>query len=194
MNKKSKPNLRQRQSTQELMGIKRITEHGVLTQKGEQVFYLVSPDNLSVLSPEGVLSRIRALSELLRGIKDVTLLALDSKESYEQNQTWYQERAEKEENPALRELLLRDRKHLDEIQTMTASTREFLLVCSLARDKGENPETEIARKAKAIADYGFRVCVADESDVKRILSVYYQQESTAADETGEREVKTTHDE
>ena len=194
MNKKSKPNLRQRQSTQQLMGIKRITEHGVLTLKGEQVFYLVSPDNLSVLSPEGVLGRIRALSELLRGIKDVTLRALDSRESYEQNQTWYQERAEKEANPALRELLLRDRKHLDEIQTMTASTREFLLACSLACDKGENPETEIARKAKAIADYGFRVRVADESDVKRILSVYYQQESTTANEIGEREVKTEHDE
>lgn len=194
MNKKSKANLRQKQSTQQLMGIKQLTDHGVLTSKGEQVFYLISPDNLSVLPPEGVLGRIRALSELLRGIKEITLRALDSRESYEQNQAWYLERAEKEVNPALRELLLRDRKHLDEIQATTASTREFLLACPLSREKGENRETEIAHKAKAIADYGFRVRVADESDVKRILSVYYQQETATARETGERRVKAAHGE
>ena len=191
MNKK-KANLRQKQSTQQLMGIGQITDHGVLTPKGEQVFFLVSPDNLSVLPPEGVRGRIRALSELLRGIKEITLRALDSRESYEHNQRWYMERAEDETNPALRELLLQDRKHLDEIQTMTASTREFLLACPLSREKGENRETEIAHQAKAIADYGFRVRVADEKDVKRILAVYYQQEPAKENETGERGVRATH--
>ena len=95
-------------------------------------------------------------------------------------------------NPALRELLLQDRKHLDEIQAMTASTREFLLACPLSREKGESRETEISRKAKAIADYGFRVRVADEKDVKRVLAVYYQQEPTKENETGERGVKAAH--
>ena len=51
---KKKANLRQKQSTQQLMGIRQITDHGVVTLKGEQVFFLVSPDNLSVLPPEGV--------------------------------------------------------------------------------------------------------------------------------------------
>ena len=191
MNKK-KANLRQKQSTQQLMGIRQITDHGVVTPKGEQAFFLVSPDNLSVLPPEEVRGRIRALSELLRGIKEITLRALDSRESYELNQRWYLERAEEETNPALRELLLQDRKHLDEIQAMTATTREFLLACPLSREKGESRETEISRKAKAIADYGFRVRVADEKDVKRVLAVYYQQEPTKENETGERGVKATH--
>ena len=46
---KWKKALRQQQSTRALMGIRRITDHGVVTASGERVFYLIRPDNLSVL-------------------------------------------------------------------------------------------------------------------------------------------------
>ena len=50
MNRKQKKELRQRQSTRQLMGIVRVTPHGIVTDSGERVFFLIQPDNLSVLS------------------------------------------------------------------------------------------------------------------------------------------------
>lgn len=83
MNRKQKKELRRHLSTRQLMGIDQLTDHGLKTARGELVFYLVSPDNLSVLSAEGVRGRVRALTELLRGMEAVELLALDSRESFQ---------------------------------------------------------------------------------------------------------------
>ena len=65
MNRKQKKELRQRQSTRQLMGIVRVTPHGVMTDSGERVFFLIQPDNLSVLSPEVIRGRVRSLTMLL---------------------------------------------------------------------------------------------------------------------------------
>ena len=108
MKKSAKKELRQHQSTRQLMGIYRLTDNGVKTAEGELVFYLIYPDNLSVLSKEGIRSRIRALDNLLRGVEDVRMLALDSRESFQPNKAYYKTRLEQEENPALRELLRQD--------------------------------------------------------------------------------------
>ena len=178
MNRKQKKELRQRQSTRQLMGIDQLTDYGVKTPKGERVFFLVRPDNLSVLSAEGVRGRVRALMELLRGTETVTLRAMDSRESYEQNKIYYQQRLERETNPALRALLAKDRVYLDEIQTMTASAREFALVYPLDRQGSESAEVQITRMAKDIRDRGFHVRIARDQDIKRLLAVYYQQDVT----------------
>ena len=178
MNRKQKKELRQRQSTRQLLGIDRLTDYSVMTPKGELAFFLVRPDNLSVLSGEGIAGRVRALMELLRGMESVTLRAMDSRESYEQNKIYYQQRLEREPNPAIRALLRRDRIYLDEIQTMTASAREFALVCELERQGGESAEAQLNALAKAIRDHGFHVRIARDQDLKRLLAVYYQQDVT----------------
>ena len=178
MNRKQRKELRRRQATRQLIGIDRLTDHGVETPKGELVFFLVRPDNLSVLSAEAIQGRVRALMELLRGTDAVRLLALDSRESFTQNRAWYRQRLETESNPAIRALLERDRAHLDEIQTSTASAREFALVYALERQSGESVEAQISRMAKDIRDRGFHVRLAGEQDVKRLLAVYYQQDVT----------------
>ena len=38
------------QSVQDMMGIQTFTKYGLMTDKGELLFYLVSPTNISVLS------------------------------------------------------------------------------------------------------------------------------------------------
>ena len=48
MNRKEKLAIRQHQSTRQLMGIQRITPHGVTTARGELVFFLIRPDNLTL--------------------------------------------------------------------------------------------------------------------------------------------------
>ena len=178
MNRKQKKELRRRQSTRQLMGIDRLTEHGVATPRGELVFFLIRPDNLSVLSPEVIRGRVRALMELLRGTDQVRLLALDSRESFTKNKAWYQQRLEEETNPAIRDLLQKDRAYLDEIQTMTASAREFAIAYTLERKGGDSAEARLSLMAKDIRDCGFHVRAAEEQDVKRLLAVYYQQDVT----------------
>ena len=177
MNRKQKKELRRHMSTRQLMGIDQLTEHGLKTAKGELVFYLISPDNLSVLSAEGVRGRVRALTELLRSMEAVELLALDSRESFQSNKHHYQDRLEREDLPALRELLRQDMGHLDEIQSTTASAREFALVY---RRDGKTTEdaSHLKQLEKRILDCGFHVRMADDQDVKRLLAVYYQQDVT----------------
>lgn len=178
MNRKQKKELRQRQSTQQLMGIDRLTDHGVKTPRGELVYFLIRPDNLSVLSAEVIRSRVRALMELLGGIETARLLALDSRESFQQNKLRYQERLEREDNPAVRELLRQDMAHLDTIQTTTASAREFAIAYALERQSNENTEALLSRMAKDIRDRGFHVQIAMGQDIQRLLAVYYQQDVT----------------
>ena len=191
MNRKQRKELRQRQSTRQLMGIDRLTDHGVKTPKGELAFFLVRPDNLSVLSSEGIRGRVRALMELLRATDSVILRAMDSRESFEQNKIYYQQRIEEEPNPAIRELLMRDRDHLDEIKTLTTSVREFAIVYPLERQGSESMGAQLTRMAKDIRDRGFHVRLAGEQDIKRLLAVYYEQDVTTEffeDIDGERAI------
>lgn len=178
MNRKQKKELRQRQNTRQLMGISQLTDCGIKTGSGELVFYLVRPDNLSVLSSEGVRGRVLALTRLLCAIPEVRLLALDSRASFQQNKDWYRKRLEEEPNPAIRELLRQDAAHLDEIQTTTASSREFAFVVRLAAKEEDRDRSQLRQLEKRIHDMGFHVRLAGEQDVKRLLAVYYQQDVT----------------
>ena len=172
MNRKQKKELRERQSTRQLMGISQLTGHGVKTAKGELVFFMLSPDNLSVLSPEGVQARVTALGNLLRTTPAVRLQAMDSRESFQANKDFYQRQLEQEQLPAIRDLLRQDAAHLDDIQASTASAREFALVYPVDKDSAADPRlTE-----KNLRDAGFHVRLAGEQDIKRILAVYYQQD------------------
>ena len=141
MNRKQKKELLQHQSTRQLMGIARITPHGIRTETGERVFYLIRPDNLSVLSPEVIRSRIRSLTVLLSTQPSLELLALDSRESFQQNKEYYCHRMEEETAPEVRALLERDLAHLDAIQFASASSREFVLVLPVDRKAGVDEAT-----------------------------------------------------
>ena len=165
MNKKQKQELRQRQTARQLMGISQLTGYGVRTAEGELAFFLIKPDNLSVLSEEGVRGRVTALTHLLCAMPELRILALDSRESFQRNQEWYRQRLEQEELPALRELLRQDSAHLDEIQTTTASAREFVLVFRLDQQSGESDEVQLRQMEKRIRDQGFHVRLAEEQDV-----------------------------
>ena len=116
MNRKQKKERKRLQSTRQLMGIDQFTSDGLKAGRRELVYFLIRPDNLSVLSPEGIRARIMALTNLLRGVDSVCMMALDSRESFQSNKDWYRRRMEQEDLPALRELLRLDAAHLDSIQ------------------------------------------------------------------------------
>ncbi len=177
MNRKQKKEQKRLLSTRQLMGIDQFTENGLKVGRSELVCFLVQPENLSVLSSEGIRGKVMALTNLLRGVESVRLLALDSRESFQRNKDWYRQRMEREELPALRELL-RQAAHLDSIQAATASAREFAMVFELDRQKEETSRSQIARLERSIRDQSFRVRQAGQQDLMRLLAVYYQQDVT----------------
>ena len=131
--------------------------------------------------------RVSVLADLLRTTPAVTFLAMDSRDTFQSNKLFYQQRLERETVPAVRELLKKDITHLDEIQASTASAREFALVYPVDKDSAMEPK----RTEKSLLDRGLRVQLANQQDVKRILAVYYQQDSVTEwfpDFDGERGV------
>lgn len=190
MNREEKKKLKQHQSTRQLMGVKKLTPHGVVTAAGEQVFFLIRPDNLSVLSVGGIRSRVADLTDLLGSEEKLELTALDSRESFQPNKQYYQRRLEVETIPKLQELLQKDMEHLDAIQSASASSREFLLTLHIDGKNGVE-ERGLRQMEKAICDRGITVRLAEDQDVKRLLAVYYQHDVTSdffADYDGEEYV------
>ena len=187
---KERKRLKQRQSTRQLMGIRKLLPHGVAIPGGSLVFFLIHPDNLSVLSAEGIRQRVTALSNLFRAEEQVEVLGLDSRESFQQNEAYYQTRLEEETTPKIRELLQKDISYLDEIQTTSASSREFVLVLRM-EEQAALDEGGLRQKEKSLCDHGISVRLAEEQDVKRLLVSYYLHDAdpeSLEDVDGERTV------
>ena len=183
--------LRQQQSTRQLMGITRITEHGVSTSNGDYVFFMVRPDNLSVLSEDAIRQRVGNLSNLLGNRDEVTLMALDSRASFQNNKLFYQARLEEETEPAIRRLLQVDLEQLDEIQTSSASKREFVISLRVTSKESDDPMV-LHQMEKSISNENIPVRLAERADIKRLLSVYYLNDAavtTLEDVDGEMAVK-----
>ena len=122
MNRKKKNAAQQRQTSRELIDIQKITEYGLLTSHGELVFFSIEPTNLSVHSPESIGSRIYALMTVLKGMAEIEMLALNSKESFEDNKRHYRQLREQEQLPVIRKLLERDMMGLDRLQVQMAES------------------------------------------------------------------------
>ena len=166
------------QSTTELMGIDGITEYSICTKLGDLVFFIIKPTNISVLPDASVSSRIYALLNVVKGQTDVEMLAMNSTESFESNRNYYRSRLESEELPAIRKLLEQDSTHLDRIQVLMASAREFYIMIRLRNEKESEIFPYLARIEKNIKDNGFITRRANEQDIKRMLGVYFEQNVT----------------
>ena len=118
MNRKKKKKDAREQSTRQLMGIGDFTDYGIATRMGNLVFFAIKPTNISVLPGSGVGARIYALLNVIKGQAEIEMLALNSKESFENNKDFYRQQANLEDLPAIRKLLEQDSAHLDRIQVL----------------------------------------------------------------------------
>ena len=176
--KKNKAKKREGPSTRDLMGISGLTEYSVCTKLGDLVFFIVEPTNISVLPDASVSARIHALLNVLKGQVDIDMLALNSTESFESNKNFYRQRLESEELPVIRKLLESDSNHLDRIQVLMASAREFYMVVRLRPTKESEVFTLLSNIEKNIKDNGFITRRAGEQDIKKLLGVYFEQNVT----------------
>lgn len=165
------------QSTRQLMGIESIKDHCIATRMGDLVFFIIKPTNISVLPDSGVTARIYALLNVVKGLAEIEMLALNSKESFEDNKRFYS-RMETEELPAIRRLLEQDSNHLDRIQALMASAREFYIIVRLRNEKESEIFPYLSRIEKTIKDNGFSVSRAGEQELKRMLGIYFEQDVT----------------
>lgn len=173
--------LKKNKTTKEETNAKNIAENGVETYGGEfLVYFLVQPDNIAVLSESAVASKVKRLAAVMKGFDSLEMACINSRENFESNKHFYQKRMAEEKSPAVRELLERDMKHLDEVQVQTASAREFLF---LLRFRDYNPEADdvrmgISRMEKLLKDEGFSARLATKEDIKRLYAVYFVQNIT----------------
>ena len=173
--------LKKNKTTKEETNAKNIAENGVETYGGEfLVYFLVQPDNIAVLSESAVASKVKRLAAVMKGFDSLEMACINSRENFESNKHFYQKRMAEEKSQAVRELLERDMKHLDEVQVQTASAREFLF---LLRFRDYNPEADdvrmgISRMEKLLKDEGFSARLATKEDIKRLYAVYFVQNIT----------------
>ena len=171
---------KQRLSTRQLMNTRRITEYSLETFDGDElVYFMIRPTNLSVLSESSVGARVYALMNVLKGVAEIEMLCLNSRENFEENKGFLRKRAEEERNPVIRQLLERDQNFLDRIQVQMATAREFLILIRLRNQKGKDVFSYLDRIEKSLKEQGFDSRRADEEDIKRILPVYYEQNVTS---------------
>ena len=188
--KLKKQEAKRQASTRQLIGAKEITDYSLVTYgQGELVYFIVKPTNISVLSQASVGARIYALMTVLKGVAEIEMLCLNSRESFEDNKRFLRFRIEQEENPVVRKLLEKDLNYLDRIQVQMATAREFLILIRLQGEKETEVFPYLSRIEKSLKEQGFSVKRADKEDIKRILAVYYEQNVTTEkfeDYDGER--------
>ena len=183
--KKNLKSENKKSSTRELIGVEDITDYSVRTPDGELVYFIIHPTNISVLSETSVSARIYALMTVLKGIAEIEMLCLNSKENFDENKQYLKNRMQVESNPAIRNLLQQDSSNLDRMQVQMATAREFLIIIRLKNEtqksKGDNASDVfpyLSRIEKSLKDQGFTARRADKMDIKRLLGVYYEQNVT----------------
>ena len=170
---------KQRASTRQLIGAKEITDYSLVTYgQGELVYFILKPSNISVLSEASISARIYALMTVLKGVAEIEILCLNSRESFEDNKRFLKMRMEQETNPVIRKLLEQDQNHLNRIQVQMATAREFLIIIRLKDEKESEVFPYLSRIEKSLKEQAFSVKRADKEDIKRLLAVYYEQNVT----------------
>ena len=175
--KKKKQQTQQNQSTRQLLGIEGITEYSLKTASNEAVFFSIKPSNISVMSEASLSAKIYSLMSVLKGLAEIEILCVNSRESFEGNKNHLKTLSQKEENPAVRKLLEQDMKHLDQIQALTATAREFLLIVRIRGMKDKEIFAHLNRIEKTLNENGFSAKRYDGEDIKTLLAVYFEQNS-----------------
>lgn len=160
-------------SVQDLIGIKSFGNYGLKTNKGELLFYLVAPTNISVLSHTNIEIKIRHLMMVLSSIPDIEISCTDSSECFDDNKAYLNSRLEEEINPKVKKTLKKDLEFLDQIQVEMATARQFMFIARCKAKKAEQVFQTANRVEKVISEQGFEVRRMKKEDIKRFLALYF---------------------
>ena len=161
-------------SVQELIGIKTFTRYGLMTNRGELLFYLVAPTNISVLSHANIEIKIYHLMMVLSAIPDLEITCTDSSECFDDNKAYLTDRLKAEQNPKVRKIIKKDIDFLDNIQMEMATARQFMFIARLKNQKDKQSFDSANRIEKVISEQGFEVRRMRKADIKRFLALYFE--------------------
>ncbi len=161
-------------SVQNLIGIKTFTRYGLMTNKGELLFYLVAPTNISVLSRTNIEIKIRHLMMVLSAIPDLEITCTDSSECFDDNKAYLTDRLKAEQNPKVRKIIKKDIDFLDNIQMEMATARQFMFIARLKNQKDKQSFDSANRIEKVISEQGFEVRRMRKAEIKRFLALYFE--------------------
>lgn len=188
--KQQKQAEQKRQATRQLLGVESVTEYSLKTNSNDElVFFSVKPSNISVLSESSLSAKIYSLMTVLKGLTEIEILCVNSRESFEGNKNHLKVLAKAEQNAAVRKLLEQDAVYLDHIQAQTATAREFLLIVRIRGLKDKEIFSYLNRIEKTLNENGFSARRYCGEDVKTLLAVYFEQNVTTEkfdDTDGER--------
>lgn len=181
---------REQKSVQALLGLARLSEHGVWRTDGEMlVVFLLEPDNLSVLSEAGVAQKVYGLMTVLKGLAELEVCCVNSRENFRENKRYLKKRLLEEKNPKVQALLGADLEFLETMERQDSGAREFLLLFRFKEEEARELAHLLNRVEKAFREQAIRVRRAEIEDLRRILSVYFTQtfqEECYEDFDGER--------
>lgn len=184
-------------SVQELIGIRTFTKYGLMTGRGELLFFRVAPTNISVLSHANIEVKIRHLMMVLSALPDIEIICTDSSECFDDNKAYLTARFEAEENDKVKKLIKKDIDFLDTIQVEMATARQFFFVARLKGQKEKQVFETANRIESKIAGEGFEVHRLKKPEIKRILALYFDasmQGEAMPDIDGEQFYEVTDDE
>ena len=178
--KKTKKN-KKVSSTRMLINTKTITDYSLKLFNGEEVvFFVIQPQNLSVMSKENIGAKIFALTNVVKGLNDIEIICLNSRDNFEENKYFLKKRIQEETEEVVIMLLKEDLYHLDKIQTQTATARLFLIAVRIKPDDQLEVHSLIHRIEKLIRMQNISVTRADKEMIKRMLAVYFEQNVTTS--------------
>ena len=184
-------------SVQELIGIRTFTKYGLMTGRGELLFFRVAPTNISVLSHANIEVKIRRLMMVLSALPDIEIVCTDSSECFDDNKAYLTARFEAEENDKVKKLIKKDIDFLDTIQVEMATARQFFFVARLKGQKEKQVFETANRIESKISGEDFEVHRLKKPEIKRILALYFDasmQGDTMPDIDGEQFYEATDSE
>ena len=149
MAKETKQKKKKGRSIQQLIGIKTFTKSGIKVGKDELFFFAVAPTNISVLSAANIEGKIRQMMGMISAVPEIEISCTDSSECFDDNKLYLKSRLEKEPNPNIRKLMIKqDMDFLDSVQTDISTARQFM-------------------------EQGFDFRHLKKPDIKRMLAIYF---------------------
>lgn len=180
MKKKKNKSNKKLKSTRELINAKTISNDSLkLFNDDEIVFFVIQPQNLSVMSQENIGAKIFSLTNVLKGLADMEMICLNSRDNFEDNKLFIKKRISEETDEVIINLLKKDLYHLDQIQTQTATSRLFLLAVRIKPNDQVETVALIHRIEKLIKLQNLQVKKADKEQIKNMLAVYFEQNVTS---------------
>lgn len=180
MKKKKDKQNKKLKSTRELINTRTISQDSLKLFNGDEiVFFIIKPQNLSVMSHENIGAKIFSLTNVLKGLADLEMICLNSRDNFEDNKMFIKKRIAEETDEVIINLLKKDLYHLDQIQTQTATSRLFLLAVRIKPNDQVEVMPLIHRIEKLIKLQNLQVERADKEQIKNMLAVYFEQNVTS---------------